>query len=400
MNKIIATFKNREPITVERVQDGLTIGTYNLTPAAFIESMAKELPFENLFALLVDQAIKGDAFSNYFDEISTYSKDDKFTKFLNVMLDNAPVEWLDEPKLHDFVIKTLTLYKVTKEDEAAIINLFHSIKKLITNENDNVFEELALQIFSKLINSTEENESLGKFLSLLYSNLNANKKEDLDNWFVLNIDKIPPGIKAEVMVKVLKDKNFLRDVYRILNSDKQAFNTWLNEMVDNMPLTWRVDGFKRTVKPEDVYLKTIQIPKNCVNIDVSVSKLVYSIEIPKQRMRVKFGDIAYEDIGHPKLLAKIEVVDEKFQSMSLFAIKDGEDILYKYPYSNVFGSGQVCWHVMEKNAPISLKEIEMLPMMFLSTPNNSHLNSETLNLYLKYQGKDFDDSELKPFPFY
>lgn len=397
MNKIIATFENREPITVERVQNGLTIGKYNLTPAAFIESMAKELPFENLFALVVEQAIKENAFNDYFDEIDTYSKVDKFTKFLHEMLDNAPAKWLDEPKLHDFVINALTQFKVTKEDEEAIINLFKAVIRIIDKENDSVFVELALKVFSKIINSKEEEENLERFLSLLYSNLKANQKEELDDWFVLNIDKIPSAIKAEIMVKVLKDKNFLKDVYRLLKSDRKAFNTWLNEMVDNMPLTWRVEGFKRTVKPEDVYLKTIHIPKNCVNVDVSVSKLIYSIEIPKQRMRVKFGDTAYEDVGHPKLLAKVEVIDEKFQTMSLFAIKDGEDTLYKYPYSNVFGNGQVCWTVMERNSVITLKEIEMLPMMFLSTPNNSHLNSETLNLYLKYQGKDFDDTELKPF---
>ncbi|QPA61242.1 hypothetical protein [Lysinibacillus sphaericus] len=399
MNKIIATFQNREPITVERVQDGLTIGRYNLTPAAFIESMAKELPFENLFALVVEQVIEDNAFNDYFDEIYIHRKEKKYTDFLNAMLNNAPSNWLDEPKLHDFVINALSQFKVTKEDETVILNLFRSVKRIITQENQSVFVELALQVFSNLINSKEKEDSLKKFLSLLYSNLNVNKKEELDDWFVMNIDSIPSDIKAEVIVKVLEDKNFLRDVYRLLNSDKKAFNTWLNEMVDNMPLTWRVDGFKRTVKPEDVYLKTIQIPKNCVNIDVSVSKLVYSIEIPKKRMRVKFGDIAYEDVGHPKLLAKIEVVDEKFQSMSLFAIKDGEDILYKYPYSNVYDSGKVCWHVMDRNTIISLKEIEMLPMMFLSTPNNSHLNSKTLNLYLKYQGKDFDDSELEPFTY-
>lgn len=407
MEKTVVTLQNDKPVVVERIDKGLVIGRHEMVPSAFIKSLARELPFEILFSMVVDAVNNHNAFEEYFEIIDTYtyqqdSQGNKvnlaFQQFLGHLLDNSPREWLIEPKLYDFIIKVLSSINIVGEGEEVIIDMFKAINRSIKIQEHDIFGELALNIFKKLMDVSQSKKILKEFLSVIYGNLTEKNKAELEKWFIQNIDLLPSNSKVEIIAKILKDKDFLNEIYYNLQSDQIVFDQWLNNMVDKMPIEWRIEGFRRAIRPEDVLLKSISIPKNCTNIEMSISKVIYSIEIPKQRMRVKFGSAVYDDIGHPRLLAKIEVKDDNlFQSMSLYALKEGSDVLYKYPYSNVYASGKVCWNAYVENTPISMKEIEMLPMLFLSTPNNSHLNKMTLDLFKKNEGVDFNDDDLIPF---
>lgn len=61
-----------------------------------------------------------------------------------------------------------------------------------------------------------------------------------------------------------------------------------------------------------------------------------------------------------------------------------------HPYSNAYKDGRVCWSGYH-DLPI-----EQIPMMFLSTSNNSYLNGQTLDLFKRYSGKNFSDRQLQP----
>ncbi|MEI2358948.1 hypothetical protein V8V70_22300, partial [Mesobacillus zeae] len=142
-----------------------------------------------------------------------------------------------------------------------------------------------------------------------------------------------------------------------------------------------------------------QIPPGIAYMGVNSHGTSYVYEIPKSKIRVKYHDVAIDDVGHPRLLAIYKLKGEKVASMKLVAVKENEPIhdlmdVYRYPYAHVFANGSVCWSGYSGFTKDTLPHIAK---MFLSTSNSNHGVEGCLKLYKENEGKDFDDSKIIPF---
>lgn len=121
------------------------------------------------------------------------------------------------------------------------------------------------------------------------------------------------------------------------------------------------------------------VPRNADYVATTSDGTTYFYDIPKMQLRVKYQDVAFENVGHPRLLFAISTNTEgKVESVKLGAIKGKQPLtmdtsIWHYPYSNVHSDGRVCWSGYH-NLPI-----DQIPNIFLSTANNGHLNNQTLN---------------------
>jgi hypothetical protein len=158
----------------------------------------------------------------------------------------------------------------------------------------------------------------------------------------------------------------------------------------------------------DQKLSSPVLPKNCVFFqEYGNGKAVVGIEVEKGRHDVIFGDkgqTVYKKVGYPAMLFWFSFFNEKAEA-SVVAVKDSiikaSTELYRFPFSNVYQSGSICWPSLSRNRIQDLHQLATLPYLFLGAPKNMDLyeNIEKINLRElldSLQNQDFDDEKLVP----
>jgi hypothetical protein len=362
MSELIARFKEGQPVSVEKYDSkGLLIGQRKTVFNDFALSLMSELESPELIYFMIQ--------NHHLDVIEKFLENDEAAnghmKLLNIMYD-----------ILDTNIKTTN--GNIKEDKKFKALLFSLIGKIDWNtyslENLNHFLEKSLERVSK----AKSNEPMEKILNTLLAKLHVFEESEKN---------MVKNVLTDTAKRAAKTGNqkYLRMLFEAtINS---ASKTWVTEaLVKNEP---------------DLPVGSMVPPKNLVYFQQRMKSQVYVIEVPKNQIRIKFHDVPFDNVGHPRMLFTFKVKDGRILNMYIHAVHEKEPIdnntpLYKYPYSNVHDDGLVCWSGYRNEEIRRSKDLEMIPLLFLNQPNNSHLGSETREMVEAYCGKEFPDEQLAP----
>ncbi|MER2005840.1 MAG: hypothetical protein ABS939_00190 [Psychrobacillus sp.] len=350
--KTITTFEDGKNVSVARFDGDLKIGERQVYISDYILALMEELPMSDILATIAERETELEEFFQYLNVTK------EFSSFLVKIMELAQSNWLIHNSSYtEFVRFALEKIDLVAMEPESTEKLFKSLLKQVKALPDGiVYTELLQALLGRVIRDTQKNK-------------------------IIN-DIIPE------IVKLARDM------------DSPLLKEWFDLMVPHVDGKWLLDAAERSSQTNPIELVATSIPKNCVFMNATSNVINYVLEIPKSRIRVKFHDVAYEDVGHPRLLSIVSVSGKRAVGMKFFAVEEKGDIngqtkLFKYPFSNVHGSGSVCWSGYSQVEIKSAKDIEMLPLMFLSTTNNTHLNGDVRNLFSKLSGKDFLDESLE-----
>jgi|GEM_PF-2918549 len=138
------------------------------------------------------------------------------------------------------------------------------------------------------------------------------------------------------------------------------------------------------------------------------SHLVF-LSYPETTATVQYHQSVFQDVPFPNLVFFFAVKNQRVSNRQVFAYKDrflrDDTKLYRYPYSNVYENGRMCYYSDETVK--DLVQLQTFPHRWLHTPFNDHLyfprqvnlTSKPLRQLLEEsQGKPFDYSILRPAP--
>ncbi len=349
--KLNIEFEEKNPmVSMSRFEGTLKIGETLITQENFFKMMLFQTPVRIIMEILVKHKI-GDLY-----------------EYLN------GAEGIDDEGL-EFILTLLTelnCYEWDTEQLNAITPVI--LERIPRGELPlNILTE-SLNILIREIRYMPPAEEYSKILS------------DLLHYFLGARDENSLNIQREL----------LKTIFRYITNikEKKVLDEWILNYLPNVDSELAKKELEKASTKERLFYSFSKVPKNCSFMSSSSDGVVYFYEIPKSKIRVKFHDVAFEDVGHPRLLFAIYERNGRVFNVKLAAIKGKGEItqntpLYNYPYSNVHNSGKICW------SGYSDLEIDQIPMMFLSTSNNSHLNDDTYELFKTYQGKTFPDNKLK-----
>jgi hypothetical protein len=122
---------------------------------------------------------------------------------------------------------------------------------------------------------------------------------------------------------------------------------------------------------------------------------------PACQADVRYHNDVFLDVPFPNLVFCFGVQNQRLSHKYVFAYKDrflrDNTELFRFPFSNVFNGGGMCYHDTEKFH--DLVQLQSFPYNWLSQPFNDHLyNQDTCNklnlslreIFMKSQGKVFD----------
>lgn len=285
---------------------------------------------------------------------------------------------------------------LSEESYKFILNMFYHIQDGIVSED--MYTEFAELVIEKVESEAIPLEKFTKILAIWVKRLGKtpSKMEYLD----LYKDILHYFLGSTEGDDLLIQKELLKTIYKYMSGlkEKQKINQWVENHLSHMPVSSLLKAVQeQTESNSNVILGFASVPKNAAFVVNSNHGTIYLYEIPKTKLRVKYHDVAFEEVGHPRLLFAIFTDNTgQVRKLKLCAIKGKKQIaldtpVFHYPYSNVYDNGSVCW-----GGYFDLP-IDQIPSMFLSTPNNNHLNENTLELFKKYEGKAFNDRSLKPY---
>lgn len=356
--KIVATFEECRPVIVERFNGEMKLGERRADYLSFIESLALELPVASLLTTLTSNSA---ALKIYLDTIEN-DELGLFEEFFNVLCPELNTGTFEELPQWPIIRNALTRYHSTLEFDTSLgIELLNrSIRNRfnVTEDTELLLFELYDTVLTRLRNSNKEKLQI-QLAQTIKDELTHNSIKKIQD----TVEFILPTFEPDVIKKM---------------SEKALAHADSNS---------------------DALVANIQIPKNCVWVQKREKSTKYVIEIPKSQFRVKFQDVPFEDVGHPRMLFVFTVLDsEQIVEMKLVCVKENTDInldtpIYSYPYSNVFGNGRVCWGGY-RDLKMPLNQVANI---FLSTSNNSHLKGNVLDLFKANENKPFEDDMLEPF---
>lgn len=350
--KTITTFEDGKKVSVERYDGELKVGERKLYMSDYILSLTEELPIADIVSSLIDRE---EELEEYFNSLDT--DESNFSKFLVHAMRVAESRWLiNNSNYMEFVRFAISKVDLVKMEPESIEKIFQALLRHVK-----ILPEEA--VYADLL------------YTLLERAIKDSQKQNV-------IERIFP-----VIIKMARtmDSPMLKELFDL--------------MVPHVDGKWLLDAAERSAKNEPIVLLSTAIPKNCVFMSATTNTTNYVLEIPKSQLRVKFHDIAYENVGHPRLLSIVSVSGNNAVGMKFFAVNETGDIndqtpLFRYPFSNVYENGNVCWSGYSEVEIKSVKDIEMLPLMFLSTTNNTHLNNKVRELFAELSGKEFPEEML------
>lgn len=351
MTKLVFTIDNGEYPLMERYEDGLKVGSRKVSLETLIRSFIEDASIGLIFDVLINNRM--DDIIEYFEQVDT-ARDNGFL-FIVVLFNHIQDGLMDSGNFSE--LAKLVIEKA--EDEAL------SVDELTT-------------VLSSWINKVRctpcKIEYVELYRDLLHYFLGSTNTEDL-------------GIQKEL----------LKTIYKYLKGlkEKKAIDNWVAMHMEHLPASMLIEALQARNENNRVIYGFSSIPKNAAFVATTSVGTTYFYDIPKSKIRVKYQDVPFDNVGHPRLLFAISTVNNRAQDVKLCATRGKQDLtletdLYQYPFSNVHPSGKVCWSGWN-DLPI-----DQIPMMFLNTTNNSHLNSDTLSLFKMYQNKNYPDKNLKP----
>lgn len=324
-----------------------------------------------------------------------------FDTFLKAMLAECDIEFLmcnlveRQRDLNGFFMNAdLTESENHQEFKTFIMMMIKNLSYMHKHDN---FQDLAFAILSKLQHSNESKELIEQLLLDFYSR-NAYRLKENENLIELTkilFTALMNGENNQVQTIIIQSLiPYLKSL-----EEKEAIEDWYRFVLQKVDINILAEESKYRLKNYNENYGFTTLPKGCIGVSMSEKGAIYVMEVPKAQFRVKLFDVPYEDVGHPRLIFVIHFDKAKqiVDSIYCAAVKENDPIsedtvLYKYPYSNVFNTGKVCWN----SYPTDFNSISMLPSLFLSTSNNTHLCGDIRHRFEKNENKAFDDAQLEP----
>ncbi|MED3576126.1 hypothetical protein [Cytobacillus praedii] len=355
-NSLVIKIEDNNFIQVENMENGMPIGKRKMLTDDFILCMLSLMEDRELLSFLME--------NDYIETIKTYLKDGEdeeiFRELMKIVIDRVEdeVDNLEqEPIYTGLLIQLLEKVDIEKVKVGSLEKILDSVFKKVEHLNDDVtiFQKLLLLLLEKGQVSPElKTPVLSKILQVATNK--AISTENQEQLLIL-LESILDKADGKLVEKTLSKSNPNRVIY---------------------------NGF---------------MPKNIVYYGKTFSSDLVVIDVPKGQHNIKYHNVEFKNVGHPRLLFSFVVKDERISSIRIFAVKDNflsEDTqLYHYPYSNVHDSGTVCWSYGQYHIN-QLDKLQHIPYIFLSTPNNSHLSDNVREKYASFENGDFDDEILKP----
>jgi hypothetical protein len=324
------------------------------------------------------------------------------------------LDQLDDHLLMDYLLR-----------QGELKDLFESLLNY-TKEHES--HQLA-GLFKLVLDCAEDKPSIAIITSIFQAIGSSYNLAALDEIHLLNV--FQEILKSS---KGIEDKRILQQMYlELLNriqwfddSDAQLLSKVISELLEYAVVVEHIDQInemymalaKKTspgilieaAKPHmaTYKLSTPILPKNCVFYqERGDGSIVVGIEVEKGMHDVVFGDnsqVIYDQIGYPKLLFWFSLKKGKAIAF-VAAVKDtiikNDTQLFLFPYSNVYVSGQICWSSLKDLTIKEVRQLEILPSLFLGATKNTDLyrNSENINLrdlLITMQHHSFDDKTLDP----
>lgn len=353
--KTIVTMETGAPLQVERYEGKLKVGERNISFSDFLKGLMNTVDLDLIFEHIVND--RYDEMTGFAACIEGFGGNGN--KIVNLFLEHITERFLPMGELNDMVLSIFSRVNPTPETIAQFERLMTAYLNNVRTLDGPTFNEFVLELYQRLLNSS--NKDLTKqmtsiLLRMLRTSGNKEQMEQIQEWIKVSLPFVDADWLKEEYEQTIKKNQYV---------EQYGFST---------------------------------IPKGCVGISMNSKGKVYVLEVPKSQFRVKLFDLAYEAVGHPRLLFIIHTSEEAMTQVKCVAIPDNTEIhedmeVFHYPYSNVFDDGRICWY----ERPKEIEMISSIPMLFLSTMNNRHLCSNIDKLYEKYQNRAFQDSELKSF---
>lgn len=352
--KVVTTISENNSVNVKRYENNVCVGERNIRLVDYCRGMMKPLPMGAIFEHLITETPE---LEEYLKELN---EPKNFNEFLTMLLKNLSASWYqDNPILLEVLAIAVSKLNTISVDNPNVVNFLMAVTQKV-NEipmGDNL-GSLVIEILKRFLKENNKKELEQKKVQIfraIISTLSSEQKEELQNV----ISKLTPHMDDE----------------------------WFKQMIEqSIAIKQKITYFSGSLPPGLSYM------------GVSTQGTSYVYEVPKSRFRVKYHGAPIEDVGHPRLLAIYKLKnEEQVSSMKLVAVKENEEIhdlmdVYRYPYSHVFADGKVCWY---EYGNFKKNDLPQIANLFLSTSNSNH-GADCLKLYKENEGKDFDDSKLKP----
>lgn len=337
----------------------------------------------------------------YSDELKVGERELSFTQLYDTLLEMIPIDNLvsnlANTRIDDFESYLSYCMGTTYEGGRLILALLKSAHEVLQHIESEVFDEVFTTIAELIDDDSLSNSQ--------YRTILANWGQSFDK---VMADELTENIKVmERNLRLLfsssdnKTENIqaFQNLYANLLAEyaNENLSDWVENHIQFLPYGKLEKHLSERLKNKKTIFQTIVPPKNATLMTTSSAGTVFFYDLPANKYSVKYHDVRME-VGHPRLLFAIYTNNNGVTEVRLAALKGTKPLsetteLFRYPFSNVFKDGKVCWSDYHDLA------IDTIPTFFLSAPNNSHLGNNTYELYQEFQNKDFNEDLLEPLGF-
>lgn len=366
-NKVIAIFEDNKHIKMERYENDTKVGSRQMLPADYFGSMAANLTPGALMSLLLEHRDFESSLSNLHDE-------GIFEDFLATVIRHVPSHFLNTGENNELDPGLVKIFRAVVEN----VWTFRSIDTKTLNEfMKRLSADSRIQFDANMLDLTK---------NLMSQLLQTPVVENEENNEKLRIARM----------------SMFKFMYRSLTKQQQEVE---KDLLYSIIAGFSPTDYSEFVKSTREVLTDHEvtdfegvIPSGCSYVFKTNKRTVYGFELKKARYRIKFHNQFIGEIGHPRLAFFYTVNSAGFiHSMRVYALKDdgkrlnGDSELYQYPFSNVYGGGEVCW---EEKRTFSFDDMSFAASGFLMANNTGHLTSGAMDYLKEFKDADFDDEKL------
>lgn len=348
------TDQEHELVEVSHIENGINVGRKKITTSDLVFGLLDTFEGPELFAYLTECQDE-----DIFGQLGRYLAECDGEKILKVYAEKV-YSTTDSQMLTKLFKVIAEQVDVMYYDPEGVGDLFETLCQRINNWND-----------------------CSPYYKLLATLLNKLDVSTLDGNKVLTILK-------EMSKKVEKE------------SELQIIEDMFLALAEKARPLWVRQALSRALPKESIF-STPMLPPNCIHYQELIDGTqVVLLKIDSQRFNVQYHNTRFENVHYPTLLFEIRYSLNRVTSIRCFAMDTTmlkpDSRIYFFPFSNVYGDGQVCWQYRDIKIK-DLAQVTSLPFMFLNSPTNDHLYTGKVNLrelYTRLQYEEFDTSMLVP----